>query len=96
MSKVNPTKYDEPFYKLYDPQYVQISKTMFALIIGRSNSGLDKLRESDPRCPRGERTGKSQRSPVLFLLSDVYAYSKLLMEEQRKITDELEADKKAA
>lgn len=63
-----------------DPRYVQISRQEAASICGISTSEFDNRRSTDPDCPKGFKEGKSQNSRVRFRLSDVYAYSELMME----------------
>ena len=68
----------------FDPKFVQISRTEFAQIIGRSTSELDKLRRRDPRCPKPHKNGPGPRANVLFVLSEVYEYSQLLISDARE------------
>ncbi len=62
-----------------DPEYVQISRKEAARVIGRSPTEFDRLRKSDPACPRGFKTGKERGARVLFRLADIYRYSAILM-----------------
>lgn len=62
-----------------DPYYIQVSKQEAARIIGRSPTELDRLRKSDPDCPPGFKTGPDRFAKVMFRLSEVYAYSDLLI-----------------
>lgn len=68
----------------FDPLYVQVSRADFATIIGRSTSELDKLRKRDTRCPQGHKNGPGPRANVLFVLSECYAYSALLINDARE------------
>lgn len=68
----------------FDPAFVQISRLEFATIIGRSVSELDKLRKRDPRCPQAHKNGSGPRANVLFVLSECYAYSQLLINDARE------------
>ena len=68
----------------FEPAYVQVSRSDFAAIIGRSTSELDKLRKRDPRCPQGHKNGPGPRANVLFVLSECYAYSQLLISDARE------------
>lgn len=63
-----------------DPRYVQISKKEAASIIGVSVSDFDKRRTEDPECPQGFKRGAARSAPVYFRLSDVYAYSEVVMD----------------
>jgi len=67
----------------FDPRYVQISRAEFSAIIGRSTSELDKLRKRDPRCPKGHKNGGGPRANVLFVLSECYEYSQLLIDDAK-------------
>lgn len=62
-----------------DPRYVQVSKQEAASICGISTSEFDNRRSTDPDCPRGFKEGMARNSRVRFRLSDVYAYSELMM-----------------
>ncbi len=68
----------------FDPQFVQISRADFAIIIGRSTSELDKLRKRDSRCPKGHKNGAGPRANVLFVLSECYSYSHQLIQDARE------------
>ena len=68
-------------YKQFDPRYVQISRKEACTILGVSMSRFDEMRTTDPACPTGFKTGKARSCPVLFRLSDIYAYSEHLMAE---------------
>ena len=68
----------------FDPKYVQVSRTEFAQIIGRSVSELDKIRKRDPRCPKGHKNGPGPRANVLFVLAEVYQYSELLINDAKQ------------
>lgn len=63
-----------------DPRYVQIGRQEAAEILGVSPSEFDRLRKTDPNCPRGHRHGEARNSPVLFRLSDIYGYSEHRMQ----------------
>jgi hypothetical protein len=62
-----------------DPQYIQIGKAQAANILGISISELDLRRKNDPDFPKGFKEKPTQFSPVRFRLSDIYAYSELVM-----------------
>lgn len=62
-----------------DPRFVQISRTEAAKILGRSPTEFDRMRKSDPDCPKGFKEGSDRGARVRFRLSDVYDYSDTLM-----------------
>ncbi|MCT8506187.1 hypothetical protein [Chromohalobacter moromii] len=62
-----------------DPRFVQISRAEAAKILGRSPTEFDRLRKSDPECPKGFKDGVDRSARVRFRLSDVYSYSGVLM-----------------
>lgn len=64
----------------FDPDYVQISKSEAAEILGISNEELDSRRQSDDRCPKGFKDRENWMDPMRFRLSDIYRYSKTIME----------------
>jgi len=63
-----------------DPQHVQVSRKEAASILGVSPSEFDRLRKTDPECPKGYKHGPARNSAVTWRLSDVYAYSELRMQ----------------
>jgi hypothetical protein len=66
--------------QIIDPAYVQIRKKEAAAILGFSITELDRRRTNDPNCPKGFKERDDRMAPVKFRLSDVYTYSKLLMQ----------------
>lgn len=66
-------------YKHINPYHVQIPKKQAAIILGISVSELDRLRKSDPRCPKGHKRDPERLARVYFRLSDIYAYSEALI-----------------
>ncbi|MCE9681955.1 hypothetical protein [Halomonas alkalisoli] len=62
-----------------DPEFVQISRKEAARIIGRSPAEFDRLRKTDPGCPKGFKTGAERGARVLFRLADIYRCSATLM-----------------
>ena len=68
-----------------DPNYVLISKKQAASICGFSISEFDRRRTSDPDCPKGYKESMSRTSPVHFRLSDIYAYSELIMQRSYRV-----------
>lgn len=67
-----------------DPEYVQVSKKEAADILGISWKSFDKRRASDKECPKGFKSGESKQSTVRFKLSDIYAYSIVLMKRSQR------------
>jgi len=65
---------------IFDPAYVQISKTDAAHILGISIQELDRRREQDDRCPKGFRDWSHFPPVTRFCLADIYAYSKTVMD----------------
>lgn len=63
-----------------NPQYVQITRTEAAKILGRSPAEFDRLRAEDDDCPKGFKEGNHRGARVRFRLSDVYRYSDVLMQ----------------
>lgn len=63
-----------------DPQFVQISKAEAAKILGISVAEIDRRRRNDDNFPQAFKEKNTQFSPVRFRLSEVYAYSQLMME----------------
>lgn len=59
-----------------DPRYVQISRQQAAEILSVSMATFNRLRVSDPHCPKGYRHGEKRNSPVTFCLADIYEYNK--------------------
>jgi prophage regulatory protein len=45
-----------------------------ALILGRSSSGVDKLRVRDPDFPKPLKSSENRRSRVYFVRSEIEAY----------------------
>lgn len=74
MEQANSMKYQH-----LNPEYVQVSKAEAALILGISQSELDRRRKNDPDCPPGFKERDSQFSPVRFRLSEIYTYSEIIM-----------------
>ncbi|WP_328187019.1 hypothetical protein [Marinobacter sp. OP 3.4] len=70
--------------KDYDPRYVQVRRQRAAEILGVSPSELDRLRKDDPDCPQGFKHSDARNSPVMFRLSDLYAYSEKRMQAAHK------------
>ena len=66
--------------QIIDPAYVQTRKKEAAAILGISVSELDRRRTNDSDCPKGFKERDDRMAPVKFRLSDVYTYSKLLMQ----------------
>lgn len=71
-----------------DPRFVQISRSEAAKIIGRSPTEFDRLRKSDPECPKGFKDGADRGARVRFRLLDVYAYSDTLMSRAQNACEE--------
>ena len=75
-----------------DPRFVQISRTEAARILGRSPTEFDRMRKSDPECPKGFKDGSDRGARVRFRLSDVYAYSDTLMNRASNDAEDGEAE----
>ena len=71
-----------------DPNYVLISKKEAASICCMSTSEFDKRRVCDDACPKGFKESASKTATVRFRLSDVYAYSSVIIE--RSVSEEEE------
>ena len=63
----------------FDPTYVQISKTDAAGILGITAEEFENRRLRDARCPRGFKDQENWMDPMRFRLSDIYAYSEVIM-----------------
>lgn len=62
-----------------DPRHVRIKRKEAAKILGVSPATFDRMRNTDPHCPKGYASGEAKTAPVYFRLSDIYAYSDRLM-----------------
>lgn len=65
---------------LINPAFVQITKKEAANILGISITELDRRRKLDPDCPVGFKERPDRMAPVRFRLSDIYAYSQIVMD----------------
>lgn len=61
--------------RMIDPTYVQVRRKDAAQVLGVSAAEFDRLRKEDPMCPKGFQIGSGRNSPVMFRLSEIYAYS---------------------
>jgi hypothetical protein len=73
----------------FDPTYVQVSKADAADILGISIQELDRRRESDDRCPNGFRDWETFPPVTRFRLSDIYAYSEVVMTQAQQASTAL-------
>ncbi|WP_010322980.1 hypothetical protein [Marinobacterium stanieri] len=62
-----------------NPQFVQVGRTEAAKILGLSPTEFDRRRKTDPDCPAGFKERDDQFARVRFRLSDIYAYSEIIM-----------------
>lgn len=63
----------------FNPDYVQISKPEAAEILGITIEEFENRRLSDTRCPKGFKDRENWMDPMRFRLSDIYAYSEVIM-----------------
>ena len=73
----------------FDPTYIQICKADAADILGISIQELDRRRESDDRCPNGFRDCETFPPITRFRLSDIYAYSEVVMTQAQRASTKL-------
>jgi hypothetical protein len=63
----------------FNPTYVQVSKYEAVEILGISTKEFDRRRQSDNRCPTGFIDCENWMAPMRFRLSDIYAYSEVII-----------------
>ena len=73
----------------FDPTYVQICKADAAKILGISTQELDRRRESNDLCPNGFRDWETFPPITRFRLSDIYAYSEVVMTQAQRASTKL-------
>lgn len=62
-----------------NPNYVQVGRKDAARILGMSLAEFNRLRQSDPECPKGFRNHEGRGAKVRFRLADIYRYSEYRM-----------------
>ncbi|MHA7809672.1 MAG: hypothetical protein ACX933_07705 [Marinobacter adhaerens] len=73
----------------FDPTFVQINKSEAAEILGITVQQLDRRRQCDDRCPKGFRDWDDFPPITRFRLSDIYAYSELVMQRAQSASTAL-------
>lgn len=59
---------------MYPSQPTLIKQRAVCIILGKSPSGLDKLRKRDPSFPKPIKDGQSRQAAVYYVLAEVEAY----------------------